>query len=132
MQAMPQASISLIAPVGGETFVAGNRYDIKWHANIPQVNQPYHLMGEIRLLDQNPATKKDLRIAKLDEQGLAKGTYQFLAGAQTDLTYNHTASAQGTYKVWIFITGYTDCATAGKCAPLFEATATSNGAITLK
>ena len=110
IQVLPQASISLIAPVGGETYTNGNRYPISWHANIPQVNTPYHLKGEIRLLDQNGAFKKDLRIATLSPDDLAKGTYTFLAGSQTDLTYNHVSAATGSYKVWIMVIGYTTSA----------------------
>ncbi len=131
-QALPQASITLVSPAGNETYISGNRYPISWHANIPQINTPYHLIGEIRLLDQNGANKKDLRIARLTAQDLAKGTYEFRAGAQTDLQHDHVAIAQGQYKIWIFITGYTDCVTQGTCAPLFEATALSNGIVTLK
>ncbi|MBY0429094.1 MAG: hypothetical protein K2Q32_07735, partial [Alphaproteobacteria bacterium] len=96
-------------------------------------NTPYHLVGEIRLLDQSTSgLKKDLRIAKLLADDLAKGTYEFRAGAQTDLQYDHVAAAQGQYKVWIFITGFTDCPANTVCNPLFQATAVSNGTVTLK
>ena len=131
-QVLAQASISLVAPVGGETYVAGNRYPISWHANVPQVNAPYTLTGELRLIDQNPINKKDLRIAFLNAQDLAKGTYEFRAGSQTEMAYGHVSTAQGQYKVWIYIKGFAECGPNAKCAPLFEAVATSNGTVTLK
>lgn len=131
-QVLAQASISIVAPVGGETYVAGNRYPISWHANIPQVNAPYTLTGEIRLIDQNAASKKDLRIAFLNAQELAKGTYEFRAGAQTEMAYGHVSPAQGQYKVWIYIKGFPKCGPNEKCGPLFEATATSASPVTIK
>ena len=137
VQVLPQANISLVSPVGGETYTNGNRYPISWHANIPEIPDAYKqrgfkLMGELRLIDQNPSNKKDLRIAFLNAEELAKGTYEFRAGSQTEMTYGHTSAAQGQYKVWIYIYGYYDCGPNAKCRPLFEAQATSNGPVTIK
>lgn len=130
------ANISLVSPVGGETFVNGNRTPISWHANVPEIpdtykQRGYKLMGELRLIDQSP-NKKDLRIAFLTEQDLAKGTYQFLPGSQTEMTYGHTAATEGQYKVWIYIKGVYDCGPNAKCAPLFEAQAITPSPITIK
>ncbi len=132
VQVLAQANISLVSPVGGETYTNGNRYPVSWHANIPQVNTPYTLTGEIRLIDQNPSNKKDVRVTFLNAQELAKGTYTFLAGAQKDLTYDHTTAPVGSYKVWIYIKGTIDCGPNAKCGPLFEAQATSAGPVTFK
>ncbi len=131
-----QANISIVSPVGGETFVNGNRTPISWHANIPEVpdaykQRGYKLMGELRLIDQGP-NKKDLRIAFLSEQELAKGTYQFLPGSQKEMAYGHTAATEGQYKVWIYIKGVYDCGPNAKCGPLFEAQAITQSPVTIK
>lgn len=130
------ANITLVSPKGGETFVNGNRTPISWHANIPEIpdayrQRGYKLMGELRLIDQSQ-NKKDLRIAFLTEQDLAKGTYQFLPGSQTEMTYGHTAATEGQYKVWIDIKGVYDCGPNAKCAPLFEAQAITASPVTIK
>ncbi|MDX1922307.1 MAG: hypothetical protein SFW65_04160 [Alphaproteobacteria bacterium] len=136
MQLPLKADVTIVTPVGGETFVNGNRTPISWHANVPEIpdaykQRGYKLMGELRLIDQSP-NKKDLRIAFLTEQDLAKGTYQFLPGSQTEMTYGHTAAGEGQYKVWIYIKGIYDCGPNAKCAPLFEAQAITQAPITIK
>ncbi len=130
-----KADISIVSPRGGETFVNGNRSPVSWHANVPEIpdaykQRGYKISGELRLIDQSP-NKKDLRIAFLTEQDLAKGTYQFLPGSQTDMTYGHTTATQGQYKVWIYIKGTYDCGPNVKCAPLFEAQAITGAPITI-
>lgn len=131
-QVTQQASITLLSPKGGETFINGNRYPVSWHAAIPQLNPSDKLYGEIRLIDQNAATKKDLLIATLNDKDLAKGSYTFLAGEQTDFVHGHKTAPQGLYKIRIDIKATPNCGPNAKCALLFEVNAMSNGAVTFK
>jgi hypothetical protein len=122
------ATLTIVSPMGDEKFVNGNRYPITWRITVPKTTVPYRLMGEILLLDQNtdqPAQKKDLRIAFLKEDDIAKGSYTFLAGEQKELTYGHTVAPQGKYRVLLYIKAATECGPTKKCAPLFDASATT-------
>jgi hypothetical protein len=134
IQATPQAHITLVSPKGGEVYVNGNRYPISWNAQVPEVpdaykQRGYKLTGEILLLDENSnqaALQKNMRIAFLNEQELAKGSLTFLAGAQTDLAYGHTQAPNGKYKIRMNIRGAYDCGPNAKCRPFFETTTLSN------